>query len=169
MALSLATDFPNRDLLITMTLGVALFTILVGGLTTGGLLHRLGLDQPPLVDQFIEKQALLSSKRLVVEQITNLEINSILSSEIVNDFLQKYQSQVTEAQVSLNQFNSHLQEESSSLNAQLIWLEMINWETAIQALVKVEEYMQEITIYGQINQEIAQKITQDISGSFTRL
>ena len=31
LALSLANDFPNRDLIIALTLGVALFTILVGG------------------------------------------------------------------------------------------------------------------------------------------
>ena len=132
LALSLATDFPNRDLLIAMTLGVALFTILVGGLTTGGLLHRLGLDQPPLVDQLSEQQALLTSKKLVVEQLTNLESTSILSQELVNKILPKYQSQVEEAQVSLDSFNTRLQEKSSSLKAQLIWWEIINLEMSIE-------------------------------------
>ncbi len=43
LALSLAADFPQRSLLITMTFGVVLLTILVQGTTMGPLLKRAGL------------------------------------------------------------------------------------------------------------------------------
>ena len=131
LALSLANDFPNRDLLIAMTLGVALFTILVGGLTTGVLLNRLGLDKPPLVNQISQQEALLASKELVIEQLTDLENRALLSTEIVKNLAQAYQSEVSQAQVSLDDFNARLRQKSVALNSQLLWLEIINWERQI--------------------------------------
>jgi CPA1 family monovalent cation:H+ antiporter len=43
LVLSLPVTFPNRDLLVSMTFGVALLSILVQGLTMSGLLRWLGL------------------------------------------------------------------------------------------------------------------------------
>ena len=43
LALALPFDFPNRDLLITLTFGVVLLSILVQGLTMQPLLRRVGL------------------------------------------------------------------------------------------------------------------------------
>ena len=131
LALSLANDFPHRDLLIAMTLGVALFTILVGGLTTGTLLNRLGLDRPPLVKQISQQQALLVSKKLVIEQLTHLENRSLLSTEIIKTLAQAYQAEVSQAQVSLDNFNERLKQQHVGLNTQLLWLEIINWERVI--------------------------------------
>jgi CPA1 family monovalent cation:H+ antiporter len=42
-ALSLPTSVPGRDLLLTLTFGIVLFTILVQGLTMRPLLERLGV------------------------------------------------------------------------------------------------------------------------------
>lgn len=43
LALSLPYDFPNRDLLITLTFGVVVLSILIQGLTMQRLLRRVGL------------------------------------------------------------------------------------------------------------------------------
>ena len=43
LALALPFDFPNRELLITLTFGVVLLSILVQGLTMQPLLRRVGL------------------------------------------------------------------------------------------------------------------------------
>ena len=45
LALALPFDFPNRDLLITLTFGVVVLSILVQGLTMQRLLRRVGLTQ----------------------------------------------------------------------------------------------------------------------------
>jgi CPA1 family monovalent cation:H+ antiporter len=45
LVLSLAKDFPHRDLLITMTFGVVLISILVHGMSISPLLHLLGVVQ----------------------------------------------------------------------------------------------------------------------------
>jgi monovalent cation:H+ antiporter, CPA1 family len=43
LVLSLAPDFPQRELLITMTFGVVVLSILIQGLTMGPLLRKLGI------------------------------------------------------------------------------------------------------------------------------
>ena len=43
LALALPYDFPQRDLIVTMTFGVVLLSIVVQGTTAGPLLRRLGL------------------------------------------------------------------------------------------------------------------------------
>ena len=43
LALSLVADFPQRSLIVTMTFGVVLLTILIQGTTMGALLKRAGL------------------------------------------------------------------------------------------------------------------------------
>jgi CPA1 family monovalent cation:H+ antiporter len=43
LALSLPYDFPNRALLITLTFGVVVLSILVQGLSMQSLLRRVGL------------------------------------------------------------------------------------------------------------------------------
>ena len=131
LALSLANDFPNRELLIAMTLGVALFTILVGGLTTGKLLNRLGLDQPPLVNQISEQQMLLRSKKLIIDHLTDLQSKSLFSTEILQNLAQAYQPQVEQEQISLDNFTDRLQQQSQRLNAKLLWLQIIDWERQI--------------------------------------
>jgi CPA1 family monovalent cation:H+ antiporter len=47
LVLSLPKSLPNRELLVSMTFGVALLSILVQGLTMSGLLSWLGLARPP--------------------------------------------------------------------------------------------------------------------------
>ena len=46
LALSLSNDFPNRELMIAMTLGVVLLTILIGDTTTKKLIRIFKLDNP---------------------------------------------------------------------------------------------------------------------------
>ena len=46
-ALGLARNFPHRDMLIAMTYGVVIFTVLVQGMTIGPLVRRLNLLEAP--------------------------------------------------------------------------------------------------------------------------
>jgi CPA1 family monovalent cation:H+ antiporter len=46
LVLSLPQDLPNRELLVSMTFGVALLSIVIQGLTMSGLLSWLGLARP---------------------------------------------------------------------------------------------------------------------------
>jgi monovalent cation:H+ antiporter, CPA1 family len=74
LALSLANDFPQRELLLAMTLGVALFTILVGGLTTGPLIRRFKLDTPEPVVRLAEAQARFLAQQRSLERLGELRV-----------------------------------------------------------------------------------------------
>ncbi len=74
LALSLAIDFPQRDLLIAITLGVALFTILVGGLTTGPLIRFFKLDTPEPVVRLAEAQARFLAQQRALERLSELQV-----------------------------------------------------------------------------------------------
>jgi CPA1 family monovalent cation:H+ antiporter len=74
LALSLANDFPQRELLLAMTLGVALFTILVGGLTTGPLIRRFRLDTPEPVVRLAEAQARFLAQQRALERLGELQV-----------------------------------------------------------------------------------------------
>ena len=113
-----------------MTLGVALFTILVGGTTVGNLLSFLKLDRPPFLSQMKEKQALLILKKTVKEKFTNLETQSLLSPEIIEKINQNYQSEIEQTSSDFESFRNSLREKSSHLNAQILWLEAIDMEKA---------------------------------------
>jgi CPA1 family monovalent cation:H+ antiporter len=48
LALSLPTDFPDRQLLQEITFGIVLFTLLVQGTTVEALIGRVGAGRPPI-------------------------------------------------------------------------------------------------------------------------
>ncbi len=77
------------------------------------------------------ENAILATKKLIIEQLTDLENRTLLSTDIVKNLAQAYQSQVTQAQVSLDDFNDRLRQQSVTLNTQLLWLEIVNWERQI--------------------------------------
>jgi CPA1 family monovalent cation:H+ antiporter len=47
LALGLPMEFPHRETVVAMTFGYVLFSLLVQGLTVGGLIGRLGLREAP--------------------------------------------------------------------------------------------------------------------------
>jgi CPA1 family monovalent cation:H+ antiporter len=63
LAFSLAKDFQHRQLIIEMTLGMVLFTLLFQGTTIQLLLKLLRLDTPTLLDRVSRLEALLEAIR----------------------------------------------------------------------------------------------------------
>jgi CPA1 family monovalent cation:H+ antiporter len=74
LALSLAADFPHRDLLIAMTLGVALFTIIGAGLTAGPLIHWFKLDKPEPVARLEAAQARFLTQQSALTRLGELQV-----------------------------------------------------------------------------------------------
>ena len=73
LVLSLSRDIPNRDILINMTFGVVLFTLLVQATTIGGLLNRLGLVGRPQAELDYEQiQGRLLAARAARQRLSEL-------------------------------------------------------------------------------------------------
>ncbi len=72
LALSLPEEFAERDLIVALTGGVVLATLLVNATTIAWLVHRLGLDRPSQADRYLALAARLSGIRQARDQLAGL-------------------------------------------------------------------------------------------------
>ena len=73
LALSIDRSFSNRDLIIILTLGIALFTMLVPGTTIGRLIQKLQLNRPSASDRLGRALALFIAKEEAFEKFNQIE------------------------------------------------------------------------------------------------
>ncbi|MDJ0567738.1 MAG: sodium:proton antiporter [Pleurocapsa sp. MO_192.B19] len=127
LALSLAVDFPNRELMTMMTLAVALFTIISGGTTMASLLHGLNLDRPTVLDRLAKAEALVAAKQEGLQQLVDLKTMPMFDLEAIASLQQEYQQQVKETEMSLANLWSELSPHPQQLQ-QAVWLQAISLE-----------------------------------------
>ncbi len=83
VVLSLPLDLPARSLLLDLTFGVVLFTLLVQGLTIEPLLRRLGLIGIDHVRQaYLQRRAQLLMQRAAWDELRRLEADAVLSPRV---------------------------------------------------------------------------------------
>ncbi|MBI3972278.1 MAG: Na+/H+ antiporter [Chloroflexi bacterium] len=85
MALSLPPEFPSRELVIDLTFGVVLFTLLIGGPTTGPLLRRLGLMQDSREEAMERQTAMALVAKEVEHKLDRLRGQGVVSQRIVDE------------------------------------------------------------------------------------
>ena len=81
LALALPEELPERDLLVAMTGGVVLATLLLNATTIGWLVHRLRLDQPSRVDLFLAAAARMAGVRTARHRLGELHLTDASSVE----------------------------------------------------------------------------------------
>lgn len=153
LALSLAPNFPNRDLIMVLTLAVALFTIIAGGLSMGQLLHALNLDRPTVLSRLEGVEALVKVKREGLQQIIKLESLPIFAESALIDLKQKYQQAVIDAETSIVSFWSELHPHPQQLR-QALWT---------QALSIEKQLYQDFFDRGMISMMALDRLKQDIN------
>ncbi|MEM6425603.1 MAG: cation:proton antiporter [Cyanobacteria bacterium P01_D01_bin.128] len=117
LALSLKADFPNRDLIVVLTLGVVLFTLLVPGTTVGWLIRLLNLDRPALIDQWRKTLAQVAAKRNVMEHIELVKEFQPQFQTVVDRFQQRCQQEVTDAEQALIEFKEQIDQQPKTLQS----------------------------------------------------
>ena len=127
LALSLPADFTNRDLIVTLALGVVLFTLLVGGVTTGPLIRLLGLDNPSLVERMGKASALLAAKNKALARVDKLETGGHYSRQVLQQLRKDYDAQVAIAQQNLTAVRREA-ESKPQVMLQVLWSEAISVE-----------------------------------------
>ncbi len=127
LALSLDPDLVNRDLIIALTLGVALFTLLVPGISMAKVIKALKLDQPSIFDRIGQAQALIEAKRKAMVEVKELEAIDSCSQEVIDSYQAKYKSSLQAAERKLSQLW-----EDCSLSQprvrQIFWLQALSIE-----------------------------------------
>jgi CPA1 family monovalent cation:H+ antiporter len=130
LALSIDAEFPNRDLIIILTLGIALFTLLIPGTTIGKLIQILQLNRPSILEQVGQAIAIVIAKKEALKESKKLQNNNYFVPNLVENFTQKYQQEVTQARQSLIDLQQNLK--LSEMEAlQVVWSEALAIEKQV--------------------------------------
>jgi CPA1 family monovalent cation:H+ antiporter len=99
LALGLPPGFPHRDLLVTMTYGVVLLSILVQGLTMGPLLRRLGLSGAgPAHEAYEVHRGAAWAAQAALDALGRLERRGAAHRDVVGALRGEYQARLAEAE-----------------------------------------------------------------------
>ncbi len=136
LALSIDPQFPNRDLIVILTLGIALFTLLIPGTTIGKLIQNLQLNRPSILDRLGQASALLIAKKEASKESNSPEINDYFLPNVIQSFAQKRQQEVEQA----NQAQAELLQE---LNLSEAEVERVVWSEALAIEQQVYNELQD--------------------------
>jgi len=90
LVLSLKADMPYRQLIIELTLGVVLFTLLVQGTTTQKLISLLKLNQVSIFKRIMRLQAMLKTISKSKDIMSALGAQHCLPDEIIFEGIKEY-------------------------------------------------------------------------------
>lgn len=144
LALSFAPEFPNRELMLMLTLGVVLFTLLIPGTTIAALLQKLELDLPPLFDRLNESLALNLAQNNALQQLPQIETTFLDPKlEMLAAYEQTCQLNVETARVALLSLHDDAKSNETILQ-QWIWTLALNLELQTYQTLYDEGFMTEI-------------------------
>jgi len=103
LALGLPADFPHRELLVNMTFGVVVLSIIVQGLTMAPLLKRLKVTglKDVYQEQYEQARGRLSAANAVLAEVEALRRERSLPADVLERLEQDYQRKVVVAEQAL--------------------------------------------------------------------
>ena len=102
LVLSLPPSFPHHELLVSMTFGVALLSILVHGLTMSGLLRALGLvSEPAERTEYELRHGKLQATAAALAELDHLSRIRAVAPEILADMRAEYDRTLSHAEQDL--------------------------------------------------------------------
>jgi len=102
LALSLAADVPQRSLLVTMTFGVVLLTILIQGSTMSPLMKRAGLvDLTKRRNEVEIARGRAVAARAALSELERMQQDFVVSPDVVEEFRARYATKADEAERAL--------------------------------------------------------------------
>jgi monovalent cation:H+ antiporter, CPA1 family len=111
LVLGLAADFPHRELLVTMTFGVVILSILVQGVTMAPLLRRLGLvaAREHRVRYEVERGNVLAA-RTALTLLDRLAREGVVSPHVSSALREGYQHKVDSAEAAVKELGMESKE-----------------------------------------------------------
>lgn len=94
LALGLASTFPRRELLVVLTFGVVLFSLLAQGLTVGPLLQRLGLTGRKRETEYRHLAGQLLGARAALAELERLRQRGLVSRALCEPLTQENQERI---------------------------------------------------------------------------
>jgi CPA1 family monovalent cation:H+ antiporter len=148
LVLSLDPGFAHRDLLLAMTLGVVLFTILFSGGSMGAIIRRLRLDTPQVVDRLIGAEALFLASQRAADTVAELEGKEPFQAKVLESASRRIRDKLQEAQTALEATWASLRS-SAKLNRRVLWA---------QAVALEQKGYQQMFDAGAISEEVLEKL-----------
>lgn len=118
LALALPADLPHRDIIVAMTFGVVIVSILVQGLTMGPLLRRLGLvGEAEARVEHDRLRAALKGKRAALGELDRMVAEGAVGRDIAEELRREYTARIEQAEKAIGEL--HVQAESLREEAML--------------------------------------------------
>ncbi len=99
-------QLPLAELFVALVMGSVLFTLLAQGLSMRWLVHRLGLDRPPLAERLARTEGLLAAKQRALAGIPELQAGGLFSQRIAHRLGNRCRSEAESLRDDLNQLRS---------------------------------------------------------------
>ncbi|HUF12551.1 MAG TPA: cation:proton antiporter [Longimicrobiales bacterium] len=101
LALAIPETYAYREIILNMTVGVVLFSLLVQGLTLRPLVQWLGLHQPSIPERYLLEESLLTAKHRARAMMSDLLEGGVFSDRVVRSLESSYakQEEVIQAQI----------------------------------------------------------------------
>jgi CPA1 family monovalent cation:H+ antiporter len=160
LVLSLPQDFPHQELLVSMTFGVVILSILVHGLTMSPLLRLLGIvrgHQEHATYEFTRGK--LQSAHAALEEIDRMSHIHFTNPEVLTNLRREYEQKVERDSESLKELH---------LERQQLQAEEVQW--ARRHLLLVEKgVVLDAFHHGVVSQNVHEKLLADIDAQLLRL
>ncbi|MBU8902848.1 MAG: sodium:proton antiporter, partial [Victivallales bacterium] len=128
LVFSLPENMPYHLLIVQITLGVVLFTLIVQGGTISKLLSLLKLDRASLYRRFSKNHALLLTYKHGMKKLMELALVWDFPKEVVEQLKNKYQKKINEQTIRLNDIVKNKDEEQNELR-RTIWTQALRVES----------------------------------------
>lgn len=160
LVLSMPKDFPHRDLLVSMTFGVVLLSILVHGLSMSPLLRWLGIVSGHQEHAEYElTRGKLQAAQAALEEIDRMSRAHFTNPEVLVSLRREYEQKVERDNAALDEFRvERLQ----------LYAEEVQW--ARRHLLLVEKgVVIDAFHHGVLSQTVQEKLLADIDAQLLRL
>jgi len=159
-ALSLPTSVPHRDLLLTLTFGIVLFTLLAQGMTIRPLLDRLGIG----AEDLSRHDAELLIGRLRMLDAGSREVDGLVRADAIDSHL---------AEPLLTQFAEQRRELRAQLDATYDGNDQLENEGEYEVrrrLLRVQrDAARTALVHGQISQSVFRELVAETDRELARL
>lgn len=125
LAFSLPHDFPHHDLIISLAVGVVLFTLLAGGLSMEWLMRVLGLDQATLVEKVGRAQLTARAKQEALVRVSDMGEAGHFSSRLIARIQEEYQASAQAVQQTLTALQAECDHNDIKM---ILWMEALTIE-----------------------------------------
>ena len=140
LVLSLS-DFEYSELFVALVTGAVLFTLFVQGLTIEPLMHRLGLDVPPLSDRVSFLEHTMAARLHARERLPKLQQGGMFSSRVAQRLMMECDQSIEKAKHDIQRLR--LTKMNSSQEVNLLYMRALTEEKAVYSEMYLNGHLSE--------------------------